>query len=326
MKKYSSITRVNSHRISRNKKIKKTIAIVVVGLFLLWLAPKVISGFVALVFSPINSTETWLRESGQSFPQFFRDRSDLVAEIRDLRSQTPEGSKEKVTITGLWHENNELRRLQSANDEPRILASVIARPNQVPYDSLVLDRGSNDGVVLDAPVYIASTTVIGFVKNVFPGSSVAKLITTPGFNTSVYVYGPNIYTNAEGMGGGVLRVGVPQGIPLEEGNVVVLPSVNLGIFGEINTVESEPTSPEQYGYVTTDIPLNNLRLVNIGEQPLTTVDFEVAKQNVKETIEGLFTVPIPAGVLVDIDSTSTASSTLADDENELVTDETASST
>lgn len=310
MKKYSSITRVNSHRTSRNRKIKQTIIIVIIASVLLWWLPGFLSGMASVVMSPVYAIEDWFKNSSESLPYFLRDRDELIEEIKTLKDKTPEGGAHQVTIAGLIAENKELRRLTSGNQSERILASVIGRPYEVPYDVLVLDRGETDGIAMGAPVFVSSTTVIGIVSRVYERTSVVELLTAPHFTTAVYVYGPNIYTKAEGVGGGVLKVAVPQGIRLETGNVVVVPSVELGIFGKITHVESSPTDPEQFGFVTTNIPLNNLRLVSVGRAPLQPIDFETARAAVDNTIKSLFEIPIPNDVLVDVRSTSTATTTL----------------
>jgi len=274
----------------------------------LFLVPKAVGSIAAVVFVPIHTVENWISESSASLPFFLRDRSALEAQMHRLEQELVGTLDDQSTIAGLEAENQALRSLHNATATDRVLAGVIARPNQTPYDVLILDRGSDHGIVPQAPVFAASTTVIGYTTRVFAQTSIVELITSPQVRTSVYVYGPNIYTNAEGIGGGVLRVGVPQGIPLSEGDVVVVPSVELGIFGRITTIESEPTSPEQFGYVTTEVPIQSLRLVTVSTEPITEVSFEQARSQVADTVSSLFTVEIPDDVLVDISSTSTATS------------------
>ena len=152
--------------------------------------------------------------------------------------------------------------------------------------------------------------VIGMVKKVFSDSSVVEMSTTPDVRSSVFIIGPDIYTNAIGVGGGQLRVGVPQGIELSVGDSVVLPAVGGGIFGTINHVESLPTQPEQHGFVSTDIPLQSLRYVAVGTDPLQPVSFEEAQQVVTDVLSDLLSVPVPPDILtIVLEATSTATST-----------------
>ncbi len=277
------------------------------------IVPTLIRSTAAVVIAPLNVAKTWLYYSGQSFPQYFRDRAALLEQIRVLESQLAQESGNAYTIKTLVAENQELRRLLGNEGEQRILASVIGRPGTLPYDVLMLDRGSKDGIQVGAPVYIKDNTVIGIVQQVTPSAALVRLITSPGFTSTVYIIGPDIYTTAEGIGGGQLRVGVPQGIMLSEGDLVVLPSIMSGVYGEIHTVQSIPTEPEQYGFVSPQIPLASIRFVSVGTTPMQSVSFEEAQQILQEIKTNVFAVPVPEDILVDTrGSTSTVASSTED--------------
>lgn len=308
MKKFSSITRVNSHRTSQNRRLV-IIAAAAAALFVaVVVIPIVFATVAAMIFAPIASMKTWLFESSASFPQFFRDRMVLIGEVDRLESELAGAGGNRFTIDALSRENDELRRLLGYDGETRILAGIIGRPNALPYDVLMIDRGSDEGVVVGAPVFISDSTIIGIVRQVSAKSSIVELITTPGFETTVFIIGPDIFTHAVGVGGGQLRVGVPQGISIEKGDLVVIPSVTSGVYGEITHIESEPSQPEQYGFVSTHIPISSMRLVSIGSTPVSAVSFEEAQAILVKEREMLLKVAVPEGVLVTAGS-STASTT-----------------
>lgn len=293
MKAFSSTKMTNSRQswISSPATIVVTISIPLV--ILVWLAPSVLGKLVEPLMRPLLSSEAKLRAS-------------------ILNVTPPNTSVDASELATLREENEELRKLLGDETEERIAAGVIGRPTNLPYDVLVIDKGSDDGVVKDAPVYAGEKLVIGLVAAVYDQSSVVALTTTPGWHSTVYIYGPNIYTTAVGQGGGVARVHVPQGIPLEVGNSVVVPSLSGGIYGTIFSIDSVPSRPEQYGYVATDVPINALRLVAIGKRPLSPVDFETARAVIQETKSLLLEVKLPEGVLIDAGSaTSSATSTTA---------------
>lgn len=305
MKKFSSTTRVNSRRTSQNKYILHVLIIGAVLLASLWLLPRLIHVATAMVVAPINGVKTWFYESSGSLPQYLRNRTDLVAQINDLNQKLAEGSGDRFTVDMLAKENAELRSLLGDTGEERILAGVIGRPNALPYDMLMIDQGAADGIMAGAPVYIGERTVIGFVQSVTDHTSLVTLITTAGFTSTVYVLGPDIYTNAVGLGGGQLRVGIPQGVIVKEGDLVILPSVTSGVYGSITHIETEASEPEQYAYVAPKNPLGSLRLVAVGKTPMTGSTFDAALKTVEAVRNNLFTVDIPAGYV----ATSTAHAT-----------------
>jgi len=130
---------------------------------------------------------------------------------------------------------------------------------------LQIDRGSNHGIEVGAPVFIGKDIVAGLIVHTAPEYSFAQLVSTPGFEATAFIYGPNVVVTMEGMGGGVARVRVPQGIPLSIGDLVYLPSVEPGVFGRVSFVENRPTQPEQYGYISPDIAVSSLYRVSVGK-------------------------------------------------------------
>lgn len=311
MKKFSSITRVNSRRISQTRQRVQIVLVTLLCVLSLFLLPALLRSVASVIVAPVNITKDWFLESGSSFPQYLRNRKELLDDIARLESDLAATEGAQHTIASLTRENTELRSLLGYEGEERILAGVIGRPGKLPYDSLMLDQGSVDGVTEGAPVYIGDNTVIGIVKSVATQTSLVELITSPKFKATVFIVGPDIYTNAVGVGGGQLRVGVPQGISLSEGDLVVLPSITSGIYGAISTVQSEATRPEQYGFVAPETPLASIRFVSVGTTPMESVSFAEAKENLGTMRSTLFEVPVPEGVLVDAaGSASTSSSTL----------------
>lgn len=312
MKKFSSTTKANSRRIFRNTYLFRTLGIFGVLLLALFLAPRIVALAASFVMAPVVRFEMWITESSGFIPSYLRDRNDLLDTQADLRRQLAEHAAADLTATRLIEENESLRSLLNATSTENIAAGVIGRPTALPYDVLLIDRGSRDGIVQNAPVYIGDDHVIGFVGAVYEQSSVVVLATTPGLTSTVYVYGPNIYTNAVGMGSGSLRISVPQGIVITEGNPVVMPSLDAGIYGTISYVDSVPSRPEQYGYVSIEEPLASIRYVRVGNRAVESIPFETAKSIVDTVRAEMLMVEVPNGVLVDATTdlgTSTPTST-----------------
>lgn len=259
--------KVRSRHSTKYSKYRKHVQVVTLaGLLIIFglFVPKIISGIATVLVYPFHATSVWLDKSSSLVPTFFRDRESLLAENESLKNQLVILERNDITQRRLFEENNNLRSLLGVNEETRIAAAVIARPNELPYDFLQIDRGTNSGIEIGAPVFIGKDIVIGLVVYATEEYSFVELVTSPNFNATTFIAGPNVVVTMEGMGGGVARVKVPQGIPLSVGNLVYLPSVEPGIFGKISFVENEPTQPEQYGYITPDIAISGLYRVSVG--------------------------------------------------------------
>lgn len=258
--------RVQSRHSSRHKRLLRIALVALVVLIVGLIMPKAFSLVSATVMYPIHVTNVWLEESSSLIPTFFRSRADLQAEIEGLQNELAVAGRIDVTQQRLLEENNRLRHLFGSAEVTRILASIVARPSELPYDVLQVDRGSEHGVEIGAPVFVGSDVVVGLVVHVAPQYSFVELFTTPGFEATAFVSGPNVIATLEGFGGGVARVRVPQGVSMQVGNLVYLPSIEPGVFGRISHIENRPTQPEQYGYITPELPISSMFWVAIGKQ------------------------------------------------------------
>lgn len=284
-------------------------AVIIFGMFL----PKLMSSTMTVVMAPVHGMNQWLEKSSSLVPSFFRDRRDLLATIQSLEHELSLSERSTLTQTRLSQENDRLRKLLGAAEEDRVLAAIIARPNELPYDLLQIDRGSDHGIEIGAPVFIGKETVIGLIVHVTPKYSFAELITTPEFTATAFIAGANVVVTMEGMGGGVARVRVPQGVPLSVGDLVYLPSVEPGVFGSISHLENLPTQPEQYGYISPDTSLAGLYWVSVGKQSQLARSPEEINAQVQEVVQK--SMSFDASIVTAIVATSTATSTATSGES-----------
>lgn len=269
MKRYSSTTKANYRHTSRKSKrlwLIVSACVIVAGLIFPWF----ISMVSAVVMYPFHATSTWVKTSDGMFPIYLRSRETLINEVEKLRTEIATQSGTQLSIRRLMDENIQLRGMANAasTDKERLVARVLSRPGQLSYDLLQIDRGSASGVMVGAPVYTGVDSILGIVVQVYDNYSFVDLFTSPGFESTAFIFGPNVFSPIEGIGGGVARVRLPQGVSIEEGQLVILPGVSNGIYGEIARVENEPTQPEQYGYITPPLAINNLLYVSVGLNPI----------------------------------------------------------
>lgn len=301
MRNFSLKTRANSPHNYRRARYTRLVVGIIVGVIFLYFFKNALGAFGAYLAEPVYLMRTWLQESSATIPSYLRSRSELLGEIRTLEEQVAAESGNLATLNRLAHENEELRGLMNISNEDRIAAGVIARPPFLPYDALMIDRGTNDGIIDQALVYVRDNIVIGYVSQVFSTSALVTLFSTPGVEGTAYIYGPNIYTTAHGEGGGVIRLSVPQGIALAEGDVVILPSTGEGTIGAVAYIESISTQPEQHAYVVQEIPLQSLRLVGVSSRVIRPMSYEEAERIVNEKRNQNLHIEVPVVTTIDSD-------------------------
>jgi cell shape-determining protein MreC len=300
---------IRSRRTSDNQKIKRLL-LVVFGLFALALiVPAAVRFAAGIVLYPVIQVENWFAESNQILPALWRDKIVMQEQIDQLEQDLALSGKLDLTKQRLSDENNRLRSLLGATSSPRILAAVVGRPNELPYDLIQIDQGSQAGIESGSPVYIGVDTVIGLVSAVQRNTAFVTLFTTPDFFATVYLSGPNVTALLEGLGGGVARVRVPQGIPIRVGDLVHVPSVQPGVYGTIAWVESEPTQPEQFGYITPEIPIGSLFQVAVAKPNVITTDPKEVQRYMLEVQKQQLVIPEMTPATTTATSTAPTSST-----------------
>lgn len=302
--------KVHSRYKSRSQRaITRTLLFTVLAvLAYLLIRPPIIFVAVTLETATVRVSD-WLFRSTGSIPDYFRDRASLTSRIEELESQVAGQSGSALVIQNLLEENSTLRSQLGLASSSRTLGRVIAYPPQVPFDALQLDIGKNDGVVPGAIVYAHNDVAVGLIVESFEETSLVQLNTSPGVISTVFIVGPDIYTNAIGVGGGVMRVEVPQGIFLEVGNLVVVPALGEGIFGAIESITSVPTEPVQYAFVTTGTPMRSIRTVSVGQALPEVVPFADVEATIREVLLRQRTVPVPENYLIASTTATTTATT-----------------
>jgi len=148
-------------------------------------------------------------------------------------------------------------------------------------------------------VYHALDQAIGYVSVAFPQTALVTLFSSPGVEASVYVFGPNIFTTAYGEGGGVVRISAPQGVLLSQGDTVVLPALGASVIGTMHSIQSVPTQPEQYGYVTQTVPLQAIRTVTVDTSVKTSPSFDEIREYIQKARTDLFKIEVPQEFISD---------------------------
>lgn len=284
MKTYSSIKKGNSRRSFLKTKLfwlLILIGLIIFGLIFPWL----ISRVSAIVLYPFHATSTWVKSSDGVIPLYLRSRAELVNEVETVRKEQAVQTGTQLSIQRLLEENMQLRALtKSYHVGERLIARVLDRPNSLPNDLLQIDQGTDSGVVVGAPVYNGIDGVVGLVVHVTDKYSFVDLFTSPGFLSTAYVLGPNVFAPIEGVGGGIARVKLPQGVPIREGQLVILPGISTAIYGEIVSIQNEPTQPEQYGYVAPSQAINSLLYVTVGLESILNRDNVTFEAEMREQI------------------------------------------
>ncbi len=166
-------------------------------------------------------------------------------------------------LEGLQLENEELRQLvgkrmeaDAASDgaDKEVVASVLMRPPQMPFDSLVISAGTDDGISVGDQAYAFSSFPIGEIASATGHSSVIRLFSAPGNKIEVLIGTTTIAVMAEGKGGGNFFLKLPKATEIAKGDMVMRTYLPPEAFSSIESVDS--TEGEAYTYAYFKLPVN----------------------------------------------------------------------
>ena len=178
---------------------------------------------------------------------------------------------------------NELRDMRGDGKDDRIYAGVLITPNVSPYDSIVVDKGSKDGVVQGAIVYRNAATPIGIVAKADTTTAVISLFSTPGAQVEVYVRGPNVHAKATGVGVGALEVLLPHGVQVHEGDAVLLPTIRGERIGTVAHITDDPAEPGAVASIVDAFAPASLRFVAIAKEAFTVPSRTIIEGYLKQS-------------------------------------------
>lgn len=123
-----------------------------------------------------------------------------------------------------------------------ILASVVARPPETPYDTLVLAAGSAAGLAPAMEVVGPAGTPLGLIESVTPDFSRARLFSAAGVLTDAWVGAARVPIGLKGVGGS-FSASLPQGSGIAAGDLVYISgpgAVPVGRVARITGAASDP--------------------------------------------------------------------------------------
>lgn len=201
---------------------------------------------------------------------YTKNKSELITLIKskdyELEQLKAEQMRFKLIEDVNNHLLNELDRLDFNSLPPlKTSATVISRPPNSPYDTLVIDKGINNGI-LEGDFVTSFGLYIGKIISPKSNTSSVLLISSPSSETSVFV-ASSTYT-MKGLGGGSMVIEVPKGHSIEVGDPVSLADVsNLMTIGSIKHIESKDQDPFDRVFVSLPISLSSIRFIEIYEAP-----------------------------------------------------------
>lgn len=228
--------------------------------------------FVAITKPVMRITYNLSNRVGENYLEL-KSKQELIQENKELKDQLDTLVKEKSKYTTEREENEFLRaqlKFVQEADHEFMIANVIGKNVDNIQNSLVLDKGSKDGVLVGQPVLADEGIMIGKISKVTSNNSFVLLI-----NDDLSFVAAKIKSKTKTMGvvDGEFGLGIkmrliPQNEIINEGDVVVTSGLEKYvpadlIIGLVELVFNEPEELFQEVSIKSQVDFNKITLVNI---------------------------------------------------------------
>ncbi len=190
------------------------------------------------VVSPVFSVSSGVASATHTFFSSFENAAALEKKVEQLINENAALASENAALT------EQLKGIDALGAVPQgIIAGVVARPPESPYDTLVVARGSATEVVSGMEAFGAGGVPLGVVTSVLTDFSRVTLFSSPTLTSSVVIGSKHVPVQVTGAGGGALRAVVARASSITEGDTVYAPGPGLLPIGTVARIDSDPSSP-----------------------------------------------------------------------------------
>ena len=256
-------------RKNKRNKILKVIFSILIFSILIYFRSGIfdkLSVFSHFVFRPVFILGNNIGNKFSNLDAYFIFKRSLLNENEKLKSEINSMSARVLNYDSLLDENNKLKEILGRKDEKSILvlAGILSKPDQNPYDVLVIDAGEDKGIAVGDTVFALGNIPIGRVNTVYSNTAKVVLFSSPGEKTNVAISGRDIFIEMIGRGGGNFEMSLLRDIPLEKGAVVVLPGINSYVVGIVEKIISNPRDSLQKALLISPVNIQGLKFVEVA--------------------------------------------------------------
>jgi len=216
-------------------------------------------------FRPILVVGNGIGDRLSNIKFYFNSKKSIFLENESLKNQILESFADRANYSSIVEENNNLKEILNRKNEEAsmILSTILSKPNQSLYDTLIVDVGVNKGIEIGDMVFAFGNIPIGRVREVYPSSSKVILFSNSGEKTEAIITDNNIFMEMIGRGGGNFEMIIPRDLVVENGDQVIMPGNNSYVLALVESTISDPRDPFTKVLLTCPINIQELKFVQI---------------------------------------------------------------
>jgi len=195
------------------------------------------------ILSPFFKTGDFFYNNLGRVPVFFSDRNKLITENEKLLNELEDNHIEAADYESIKYENQRLRKELGVKPIGNfITASIIAKFPQIPLDSLILDKGIEDGVNDEDLVLVSERILVGKIAKASKNKATVILNSSVGAVFSGYVARTDEPLEVKGDGGGSIKSKVPIDFDITVGDKIMVDNSVAYLAAIVGVIEEDRSS------------------------------------------------------------------------------------
>ena len=205
--------------------------------------PNFSRNFFTTISRPVWAVGDMTKSGFGNVYNFFSLQKNLVAENKNLEDEVNTLNLKVIDYDTVTKENADLKSLLGRSvSSNSVVSRVLSEPPESPYDTLVIDVGSGDGIVLGDQVYISDSIIIGQVTSVTPHTSLVEMFSTGDKKTESVLERTGAMYELSGRGGANYSVDVPKDADVLWGDTFTIPGLSASVLGSVYYIDTNSQS------------------------------------------------------------------------------------
>lgn len=221
-------------------------------------------GVLVAVASPFFRAGSSLAQNTRALTASFESTKNLLASESALQQENTALASENATLAAKVADLEKL--LGGAREAaPGMVAGVLARPPESPYDTLIINGGSADGVVLGERVYGPGGFPLGSVESVMQHYARIVLFSAPNISIDGWVGTARAPITLTGQGGGSFTARTSRTSSIAVGDIIYVAGPGALALGTVAGIDNDPSSPIETLHIRSSANLFSITWVELRE-------------------------------------------------------------
>lgn len=253
---------------SKNNYDPKLVVVGVVFVLLLLLSiffPAFLRSTTQMAMKPLWFFKDKTGDTFSFVTNFVGFKSSLIKENEMLKDELGTLRLTKMDYDTLFKENEELKAMVGMKkSNMRVMANVLSKPPQSPFDTLVVGSGKNSGIEIGNKVYVSDSIIIGQISDASDETAVVKLFSTGGEKNEVVLSRTGQSFVIVGNGGQNFSLEIPKDTDIVWGDSLVLLGSSDFVVATVYYVDTSSQSSFKTVHMKVPSSINSLKRVFIG--------------------------------------------------------------